>query len=161
MITYETKAHVGRLVAFRVYRFFLQSGDTVRQPGWSKTRLRFHIIKHVPGDIGSVVYVDEDIGGRHVRAMAVIVEAVPGRKLVLQVKKLIRLPAWLVMTFEDVAGGVDVTHSLQIGYRGPGVLLDPLLRLYFPRSFGRALDDHLKAEFPRLEDLLYVDTSEW
>lgn len=161
MITYETKVHVGRVVAFRVYRFFLQPGGAGRQPGWSKTRLKLHMIKHVPGDIGSVVYVDEDIGGRRVRAKAVIVEAVPGRRLVLQVRKLIRLPAWLVMTFEDVAGGVEVTHSLHIGYRGLGVLLNPLLRLYFPRSFARALDDHFKAEFPRLEDLLYVDTSEW
>lgn len=161
MIAYETKVHVGRLVAFRIYQFFLRSGDASREAWWPKTHLRLHMIKQVPGEIGSVVYMDELVGERRLRTRAVIVEAVPGRRLVLQVKRLIRLPAWLVMTFEDVAGGVDVTHSLRIGYRGPGALLDPLLRLYFSRGFAAALEDHVKTEFSRLGDLLYVDTSEW
>jgi hypothetical protein len=36
-----------------------------------------------------------------------------------------------------------------------GRILDPLLRLYFSQDFARAMDDHVKTEFPKLMELLH------
>jgi hypothetical protein len=38
--------------------------------------------------------------------------------------------------------------------RGRGAALDPLFRLYFTRRLQRALDAHVRTEFPLLRDLL-------
>ena len=54
----------------------------------------------------------------------------------------------------DGDGGVEITHTTQAGYRGPGRLLDPVLKLYFSNAFAHGLDEHVKTEFPRLRDLL-------
>lgn len=161
MITFETKVHVGGLVAYRIYRFFLRPGNTVYQANWPGTHLRLHMLRRAPGEVGSVVYMDEYVGERRVRVKALVTEAVPGRRLVLQAKKLVRLPVRLVMEFADVEGGVDVIHRLEVGYGGLGIVLDPFLRLVFSHGFARDLDAHVKSEFPRLGELLHVDTSEW
>ena len=52
--------------------------------------------------------------------------------------------------------GVHIAHTITAGLRGPGRVLDPLLRLYFSRGFARAMDEHVRAEFPKLRDVLYA-----
>jgi hypothetical protein len=37
----------------------------------------------------------------------------------------------------------------------PMPVLDPLLRIYFSESFTRAMDEHVKTEFPKLRDMLH------
>jgi hypothetical protein len=54
----------------------------------------------------------------------------------------------------DDAQGVAITHTIEAGFRGLGRLLDPLLRLYLSHNFERAMDEHVRTEFPRLRDLL-------
>lgn len=161
MIAFETKVRVEGLVAYRIYRYFLRPANDRDEPREPGTRLGLEMIRRTSDEVGSVVRMDERIGGRRIRAKAVIVEAVPGRRLVLQVKKLRRLPVWILMAFQDTDGGTDVTHTLKAGYRGVGTLLDPIFRLYFPRRFRRDLGDHVRAEFARLQESLYLDTSEW
>ncbi len=40
---------------------------------------------------------------------------------------------------------------------GIGRLLDPIFRIYFSPRFERAMDEHVRAEFPRLRDMLRAE----
>jgi hypothetical protein len=86
---------------------------------------------------------------------AVVTEAVPGRRLSMRMKKILRLPATLTLEFEDDADGVRIVHTVRAGYAGAGHILDPLLRLHFTPAFARALDEHVLTEFARLGELLH------
>ena len=67
-------------------------------------------------------------------------------------KRVLTLPARMSLELADRAGGVEITHTIEAGFKGPGSLLDPLLRLYFTEESARALDDHVETEFPLLRD---------
>jgi hypothetical protein len=49
---------------------------------------------------------------------------------------------------------VEITHTIEAGFKNPGTLLDPLIRVYLSEKFAAALDDHVKTEFPLLRDRL-------
>jgi hypothetical protein len=68
--------------------------------------------------------------------------------------KIVRLPAWLILDVEDAPGGVRILHTMAVGYRGIGRLLDPLLRLYLSAGFERQLNQHAQTEFPVLAAIL-------
>jgi hypothetical protein len=63
------------------------------------------------------------------------------------------------MEFEDREGGVFIRHTITAGYHGIGKLLDPLLTLHFNDDFRKAMDEHVKTEFPRLRNLLHSEFS--
>jgi hypothetical protein len=67
---------------------------------------------------------------------------------------VIKLPVRLSLDLTDDESGVAITHTIEAGFKGPGRLLDPLIRLYFSRKFAAAMDDHVKTEFPLLRDRL-------
>lgn len=154
MIELRTKIHVAGLSGAEIYGFLLNAGDEDYRRWWRGTHLALHTIERRPNDIGNVIYMDEFIGSHRVKMKAVVLEAEPGRRLTMQFKKLIPLPAWLFLEFEDRDGGVTVTHTLRAGYKGIGRLLDPLLRLHFTKQFEKDLDAHVRTEFPKLRDLL-------
>jgi hypothetical protein len=81
------------------------------------------------GNVGNVVDMDEMIGNIHVRAVGVIREAVPGRRIVWQLRALVAQPVRLALDLEDDATGVKITHTIRAGFSGFGQILDPLLRL--------------------------------
>ena len=99
--------------------------------------------------------MDEFIGSRRVRMSGVVTQVDPGRKLVWQMKKGIRLPVWLTLELTDGDGGVAIRHTITAGWMGVGRLLDPLFRLYFTPAFAAAMDRHARTEFPRLRDHLH------
>ncbi len=138
--------------------FLLQCDDERYQKWWPGVHLQFHTIKRHPGNTGNVVYMDEFVGRHRVKMKGVVVNVIPGKKLLLQFKKLIRLPAWLLMEFEDKDGGVFIRHVITAGYTGIGTLLDPLLKLHFSDDFQKAMDEHVKTEFPRLRNLLHSES---
>jgi hypothetical protein len=98
--------------------------------------------------------MDEFVGSRRLRMTGIVVEVEPGRRIVWQLKRWIRLPAWLRLELEDQADGSFVRHTVQVGYRGLGRVLDPILRLYVSRRFAAELDEHVRTEFPKLGGLL-------
>jgi hypothetical protein len=104
--------------------------------------------------VGDVIYMDEYVGTRRLRMKGIVAEAVPRKRLVWHLVKVIRLPARLALELTDYEGGVAITHTTSAGFRGVGRILDPLVRLYFSREFARALDEHVKTEFPLLRDRL-------
>jgi hypothetical protein len=80
-----------------------------------------------------------------------------GGKITWQFKTLVKLPAWLSLELEDDDRGVTITHTVRAGFEGIGRILDPIFRIYLSEKFARAMDDHVRAEFPKLETLLHRD----
>ena len=134
--------------------FLLRCDDTEYQRWWPGTHLRFHTLGPRPGEVGSAVFMDEYVGTRRVRLTAVVAEVVPGRRIVWQWRPLGRVPVRLVLELDEDATGVAITHTIRAGLDGVGRLLDPLLGLFFSADFERALDEHVRTEFPRLGSLL-------
>lgn len=85
----------------------------------------------------------------------VVVAAEPGRKIMWQLKKGIRLPVRLTVELADQERGVAIRHTITAGWTGLGRLLDPLFRLYFSSRFAAAMDEHVRTEFPLLRDRLH------
>ena len=132
----------------------LNCTDADYQNWWPGTHLAFHTIRHVPRDLGSLVLFDEYVGKRRLRFEGVVVENVPGKKMAWQMKKVIKLPGWLILNFADSAEGVTITHKLAVGFTGVGRILDPLLRVFLPESFEKELANHAHTEFHKLAEIL-------
>ena len=98
--------------------------------------------------------LDEFIGECRVKMTGVVVEAIPGKKLVWQLKKGVRLPIRLSLELHDDEAGVLICHTIRVGFDGLGSVLDPAFRLYFSGKFAAAMDEHVKAEFPKLRVML-------
>lgn len=159
MIVLQTTTYVPGLRGQEIYDFFTHPDDRSYQRWWLGTHLQLHLVgggEGGEGGVGSEIHMDEYVGRHRVRMNAVVTEAVPGRRLCLRMKKLVRLPATLTMAFDDdEAGGVRIVHTLRAGYAGPGRVLDPLLRLHFTAEFERAMDAHVRTEFAKLRELLH------
>ncbi len=153
MITLQSKAYVPGVTGRQITDFLLRCEDGDYQRWWPGTHLHLHRTERGPGDAGKVVYMDEWIGNRRLRMSGVLTEVGP-HELTWQLKALVLQPVRLVIELEDDPAGVTVTHTLRAGLEGLGRLADPLLRLYLSDEFARALDDHVKIEFPKLGALL-------
>ncbi|GEM_PF-431765 len=161
MIAIQSKVRVADVSSAEILDFMLNCTDQRYQAWWPGTHLAFHTVKRRPGDIGNIVYMDEYVGQRRIKMQGVVTQVIPGKKIVWQFKRLVRLTAWLILQADDEDGGVMLTHTLLAGFKGIGSILDPLLRLYFSDGFVRAMDEHAQAEFPMLSKLLrdYSDQS--
>ena len=154
MITFQTKTHVDRLKGEQVFDFLVNANDREYQEWWPGVHLQLHTLKRCVNHIGNIVYMDEFIGEYRVKSTAVLVEAVPSRKLVWQARKGIRLPVRLSLEMDDDQAGVSITHTIQVGFKGLGSVLDVVLRVFFPAKFTTAMEEHVKIEFPKLRDML-------
>jgi hypothetical protein len=154
MISLQSRVHVAGVRSTQLIDFMLNCTDEQYQAWWPGTHLAFHTVEARPGYVGNVVIMDEYIGTRRLKMKAVVAEVVPGKRTVWQFKQVVRLPAYLILEAADVDGGVDLTHTVQVSFRGVGRVLDPLFRLYFSPGFERALDEHAQAEFPMLGEML-------
>jgi hypothetical protein len=122
---------------------------------WPGTHFHLHTVKGTPGDIGSVVFMDELIGDRRIKVTCELVELVPGRTLVWQLRRpLFRLPVRLILQLKDDEMGVEIEQSIEAGFSGFASRLDPVFRLFFPARFAAAKDEHVRTEFPKLRDFL-------
>lgn len=156
MYTHKTNVHVENLSAHSLYEFMLHCTDEQYARWWPGTHLAFHTIKREPNDIGSLVYFDEMVGTRRLKYKAVVTEANPDRKITWQMKKLVRLPGYLTLELHDTDAGLDITHTLLIGYNNTlsRVLIDPLVRLYANKKYEADLAEHAETEFNKLAELL-------
>ena len=132
--------------------FLLNCDDARYQAWWPGTHLQFHRLSSRDGHVGETVYMDEFIGRFRVRMTGIVLSAFPGREIVWQMKWLIRLPVRLLRRLTDEPGRVRLSHTIEAGYRGIGRVLDPLFRLFFTSEFETAMDQHVRAEFPRLRN---------
>jgi hypothetical protein len=114
-----------------------------------------------PDHTGDVVLMDEYIGSRRVRMVGDVIEAVPGRKIVWQLRlRRLRLPVQLTLALTTYETDVRLRHTITAGWSGHGRVLDPLWRLYFSRSFAGAMDRHVHTEFPLMRVLLHRSPTE-
>jgi len=154
MITITTEVDVKGITGKAVTDFMLNCGDENYRNWWPGTHLAFHTLKRFPGDTGNVVYMDEYVGNYRIRMKAVVVKAVPGKKLLWQLKKFFRLPVRLLLRAEDTGYGVRITHTIYAGFSGPGRVFDPVFGIFFNGNFRRAMDEHARTEFQKLSAVL-------
>jgi hypothetical protein len=154
MLTLQTRLRVDGISASEIFEFLANPTDESYRRWWPGTHLQLHLLERHAGHVRDVVYMDEYVGRRRLRMRGIVIEAEPGRRLVWQLKKVIRLPARIELELREYEGGVGVTHTTRAGFRGPGRVVDPLFRIYFSERFVQDLDEHVKTEFPLLRDLL-------
>jgi hypothetical protein len=154
MLTLQTSLRVDGISGSEIFEFLANPTDQAYRQWWPGVHLQFRPLERHAEYVGDVVYMDEYVGTRRLRMRGIVKEALPGKRLVWQLKRVIRLPARLELDFTDYDGGVAIAHTTQLGFRAAARILDPLFRLYFSERFARALDEHVKTEFPLLRDLL-------
>jgi hypothetical protein len=154
MITIQSSIYVDRISGMEIFNFLINPSDCEYQRWWPGTHIKLHTLKHSPKNVGNIVYMDEFIGEHRVRMTGIVTEAEPGKKIVWRLKKFVRLPIWLYLELEDDKEGVAITHTIRAGFAGIGRILDVLLRFYFSDDFGKAMDEHVKTEFPKLREML-------
>ncbi len=159
MLVLESRMRVEGITGRQITDFLLEANDDRYRAWWPGTHLHLHTLTRGThagrGEhVGDRVLMDEFIGHRRVRMTGEVVQAVPGKRIVWQPRAGARLPVRLSLELATSAGGVDLRHTITAGWRGPGRLLDPVLRCYFTRGFAAAMDAHVHTEFPRLRDLL-------
>lgn len=152
MLKLETRVHVDGLTAEEIFDFLTNPTDPAYQAWWPGVHLHLRLLERRAGHVGDVLYMDEYVGRRRLRLRGVVLEAAPGRRLVWQFKRVVRLPARLSLEFAERDAGVDITHTLEAGFSRFPRLQRPLLRLYFTNEFAGALDEHVRTEFPLLRD---------
>lgn len=160
MITIQSRIHVDQIGGIEIFNFLINPTDREYQRWWPGTHIQLHNCVQNPNNVGNIVYMDEFVGKHRVKMMCIVTEAEPGKKLVWQMKKLIRLPVWLVLELKDGKEGVEITHTIKAGWEGVGRILDVIFRIYFSDEFTKAMDEHVKIEFPKLRDLLLATNSE-
>jgi hypothetical protein len=157
MLTLQSKVTVPGVTGLEITDFMLDCADDRYQAWWPGTHLQFHVLaRGSRGEhIGDVVLMDEYVGSRRVRMVGEVVEAVPGEKIVWQLRLgRLRAPVRLSLVSNATEEGVALCHTITAGWSGVGRWLDPLWRLYFSKSFARAMDRHAHTEFPMLSNLL-------
>ena len=159
MITHTVKLTVPNATAKQFFDFMINPSDQRYREWWPGEHLRFHIIKKGrKNHVGDLVFMDEYLGkDRRLTFHAVVVAASNSRKIVWQMKKaMLKLPAFVLFELKDTEEGVNLKHELRIGYPGLGKLIDPFIRLYFNKSYQKALKKHCEIEWYKLADYLAI-----
>jgi hypothetical protein len=154
MLTIESRVFVASISGREVTDFLLDCTDERYQQWWPETHLELHALTRGRNHVGDVVLMDEYVGKRRVRMLGIVVQVVPGKKIVWQLRKGVRLPVWLTLELADRDGGVELRHMITAGFRGVGRVLDPLFGRYFSAEFAAAMDEHARTEFSLLRDQL-------
>jgi predicted secreted protein len=155
MLTVDSSVLVAGITGSEITEFMLSPTDDRYRAWWPGTHLQFHVVSGSPSHMGDVVWMDEYVGSRRLRMTAVVVDIEPGHRIVWQLKRWVRLPAWVRVELADETDGCRVHHVVEVGYRGIGRVLDPMLRLFLSRRFASELADHVRTEFTKLRDYLH------
>ena len=161
MICHTTIITVPNAKAEQFYDFMINPDNDSYRSWWPEEHLEFHITKHgAANHLGDEVYYDEYLGEkRRLKFFAVVVSAKRPSNIAWQMKKAsVLLPAVLSVKFTDTSEGLHIHHELRIGIGCFGRVLDPFIRLYFTKSFEKALKKHCLEEWPRLA--VYLENKE-
>lgn len=160
MLTLETRVRLDGVTGQGVSDFLLGCDDARYQAWWPGTHRQFHVVRPggAQGHLGDIVRIDEQVGVRRLRVGAKVVSVVPAEAITWRMRAFgVPLPARLSVQLRTDDNGVDLRHTLLVGWRGPGRVLDPFWRLYVTRRFARDLDRHARTEFALLAQLLRHD----
>ena len=87
MFSLLTRTHVAGLSGREITDFLSTCNDEAFRGWWPGTHFHLHTVKGTPGTIGSVVFMDEMIGNRHVKVTCELTDLVPGKTLVWQLRQ--------------------------------------------------------------------------
>ena len=150
MIEMVAEVMVSGVTGEQITGFMLNCEDKSYRDWWPGTHLAMHTIKRFAENRGNLVFFDEYVGNRRLRFNGIVVENIPGKKVVWQMVKWIKLPARVVLECTEQNNQLMISHTLRAGVSGIGRLLDPILRLYLNRNFEKDLGEHAHIEFTRL-----------
>ena len=105
MVTIESQFFVARIGGREVTDFLLDCTDDRYRQWWPETHLALHAVSRGRDHVGDVVLMDEYVGKRRVRMLAIVVQVVPGQKVTWQLRKGLRLPVWLTLGWPIAAAG--------------------------------------------------------
>ena len=162
MISHIVELVVPSATAEQFYDFMIAPSDKRYSEWWPEEHLQYHISKRGnEKHLGEEVYFDENMGEKYRLAFfAMVTTANRPNKIVWQMKKFgVRLPAFLLLEMSDSLEGIHLKHELKLGYLGLGQLFDPLIGLYFNKSFRNILEQHCRSEWSRLSIYLNKTTS--
>jgi len=157
MIKHTVELIVPNATAQQFYDFMINPCDKRYSGWWPGEHLQFHIVKNVEENhLGDILFMDEYLGENHrLTFHAVTITANRPNKIEWQmIKAGLRLPAIVNFELYDSEDGVKLKHELLLGYSGLGKMLDPLIKLYFNKSFQNALEEHCKIEWFKLVEYL-------
>ena len=103
MITIKTEIFVDGILGKEITDFLLNCNDENYQKWWNGTHIRLHNLKKYPDNIGNIVFMDEYIGEQRVKMKGIVKDAIPGEKIIWQLKKIIKLPIKLFLELEDLS----------------------------------------------------------
>ncbi|MCL2350377.1 MAG: hypothetical protein FWC67_02740 [Defluviitaleaceae bacterium] len=153
MVKHKVKVVVPEARATDFYDFMINPTDEKYSAWWPGEHLQFHIVKRGKAcHTGDIVFMDEYLGkNRRLTFHGKVIKAKKPKQIVWQMQKFgIGLPAYVKLTLKDTPYGLKVKHETKIGYDGLGKLLDPIIKLYFNKSFQKALEKHCLIEWPKL-----------
>jgi len=156
MINHTVELIVQNGRAEQFYDFMINPTNERYRAWWQGEHLQFHIVKRgYDNHLGDVVFMDEYIGKNHRLVFhAIVITAARPNKITWQMMKAgLRLPAKVTLELKDSLEGIKLKHELCIGFSGMCRVLDPLIKLYFNKSFQTALDEHCNTEWDKLADL--------
>lgn len=159
MMVLRTQMHVTGLHAKEITDFLSSPTSGEYQRWWPGVHLDLRVLKRSEQGAGSIVYMDEFIGDRRVKMTGVVTKLRTGEEIEWQLKQIVRLPVWLSVELKDGEEGVSIIHTIRVGFGGLCGVFDPIMRWYFSDIFAKAMDDHVRAEFPRLRDMLHSRTA--
>jgi hypothetical protein len=154
MIIMKTEIYVKQISGKGILEFFLNCTDQEYQNWWKGTHLAFHTIKRTTNNLGNLVLFDEYVGRFRLRFTGVVTEIIPGQKLVYQIRKVVKLPAWLTLEFENNQDGIKIIHTITAGFNGVGRIFDPILKLVLTNRFAQEMEKHAQVEFQKLAEIL-------
>jgi hypothetical protein len=157
MILYQTTFVVPNLRAGDVTEFMVNCNDQQYQNWWKGVHVAFHTMKRFAANVGNLVVFDEYVGEHRLKFKAVLERYEPETAMVWRMKKVILLPAWLRLSLENVSEGVQITHSVRIGFGGQKGILDRLIQAFLPKDLEQELAKHAVQEFTQLRDFLDLE----
>lgn len=157
MIIHIVEQLIPNLTAKQVYGFMINPSDKNYCNWWKDEHLQFHIVKRGnSAHYGDIVFFDENLGKKHrLTFHAYVAKADYPNTIVWQMMKFgIKLPAFIALHLRDSSEGLMLKHELKLGFSGFGNVINPLIRLYFNKSFQNALEEHCNIEWFKLRDLV-------
>lgn len=157
MIKHTMKSKLPKTEAAKFYDFMINPPPEIYKRWLPDEHHEFHIVKHsARTPIGDLVFFDQHIGKKHrLRFYATIRVAEKPKHILYQMRRFgIDLPGYLELELCDTADGLVLTETIHIGYNDFGKLLDPVIRLFFSKSFFKEMNEHHKREWANLADIL-------
>ena len=155
MINIVTRIFVKKKTSEQIYSWLLNL-DHEKYIQWHPTAhkdyRRVYINKNITG---SIFYFDEYIGKLHINYEWSITRIKQNKFIITKAKSF--YPIYLIISFEDMFGGTEVTHDLRIGFKFLGFekIIDLFANSFLLTSRERqAINQHAKEEFTNLEHLL-------